>query len=139
MTWPTHIAPEVDGVSTAHLPMQQTSGSIGGMTHEQHDLWYRAMRAAYADQPFWLYRQYAADGALLYVGLTQNLKQRSAGHRSGSPWWPLIERVDVVEYPNLHDGEAAERFAISTEAPLYNVIHSADADAARARRRELAA
>ena len=98
---------------------------------------HRDALRVYHSQPFTLYRQYDADGVLLYVGVTDHLERRNAGHRSCSPWWPLVARIETELLPNYHEACRQERTLIQASAPLYNVVFAADREAAKARRREL--
>lgn len=68
-----------------------------------------------------LYRLYDADGALLYVGISNNPKRRFSGHRSDKPWWPEVDRHTVDWFDNMWFASVAERTAITTEAPRYNI------------------
>jgi predicted GIY-YIG superfamily endonuclease len=70
---------------------------------------------------FTLYRFYATDDTLLYVGLTTNPGQRFKKHRGEKPWWPEIARIEMEYHPTLAALQAAEREAITTEKPRYNV------------------
>ena len=70
---------------------------------------------------FTLYRFYAADDALLYVGLTINPGRRLEKHRALQPWWNDVARVELEQHPDMPTLRAAEREAIKTETPLYNI------------------
>lgn len=85
-----------------------------------------------------LYRLVAADGTLLYVGITNNVASRFSGHaRKG--WWAEVAEGLVEFHPDRESLEDAERQAIRAEKPLYNVAHSTTLnDAAAAVRREAA-
>lgn len=74
---------------------------------------------------YFLYRHYAADGRLLYIGLSQNLATRHAAHRNGpqSPWFSEVETITFEELPAPLDKAAAlaaERDAIVAEKPIAN-------------------
>lgn len=68
-----------------------------------------------------LYRHFDAAGALLYVGVSLNTTARLAAHGATSGWFSEIARVDVVHYPTRDDALAAERVAIETEKPRWNI------------------
>jgi hypothetical protein len=59
-----------------------------------------------------LYRFYAADDQLLYVGLTINPGKRMERHRGEKPWWNDIARVTLEHHESIEalrswwDGEA---------------------------------
>lgn len=135
---PQRIAPMLDGRSTADLPVQKTHGWLGHMTTEQQDRWRRATSIAYGRRPFFVYRQFDADGRLLYVGCTSNPDQRARSHRISTPWRVQIAETTHEMHPTRWVAEAHEAHAIATEAPLYNVVHSIDREAAQERLRKLA-
>ena len=70
-----------------------------------------------------LYRHFDKDGALLYVGISRSAAARLAQH-SKSPWDHLIARVDVESLDTRQAALKAERKAITTEKPIYNVTHN---------------
>jgi len=69
-----------------------------------------------------VYRLYGESGALLYVGVTRNRKQRMASHRRTKVWWSEVDeaRTTWVAHATAADASAAELSAILTEAPRYN-------------------
>lgn len=80
--------------------------------------------------PTHLYRCYAADGSLLYVGITHDLQARMAKHKNptgavlhcpAAHLWTLMDRWESESYPNRTEALAAERAAIRTEHPALNV------------------
>jgi excinuclease UvrABC nuclease subunit len=73
------------------------------------------------DGPTILYRMFDADDRLLYVGITCNKQQRWDGHRQNSRWWPLVARKELATYPDRSTALTAERTAILSEQPIYNV------------------
>lgn len=72
------------------------------------------------DAPTVLYRFYAADGALLYVGISADFPRRVAGHRR-KPWWRERARTTIEVHPTRRAALDAERAAIVTENPRYNI------------------
>ncbi len=97
--------------SAAHAGESERSGSV---------------RDQPAPEPSqWLYRLFAHDGTLLYVGITRCVEERFAEHRKKRPWWPEVARHTVQTYASREDVELAERHAIYREKPLYNVVHNA--------------
>lgn len=74
-----------------------------------------------------LYRHYDNRGCLLYIGITDNFRNRNGQHESGSPWMRFETRVEAEWLPDRKSGEAAERHAIKAERPLFNKNH-ADSD-----------
>lgn len=75
-------------------------------------------------RPHALYRFYGAGDILLYVGLTVDLPTRLNKHRSDKPWWTLVVRMTIEHHPDRISVEQAERHAIITERPLFNVQHN---------------
>ena len=75
-----------------------------------------------------LYRFFAADGALLYVGRTVDPAARWRSHRRTQPWWHEVTSITLQRYGDLASIVAAERGAIRTECPAYNVVHNSRAD-----------
>lgn len=74
--------------------------------------------------PQCLYRFYDSDDVLLYVGITVGLYVRWNNHNALKPWWREVARATVEHFPDRASVARAEREAIKTEAPKYNVIHN---------------
>lgn len=73
-------------------------------------------------QKTWLYRAVDASGELLYVGITSDPVKRMDAHiKDASPWVPFANDVELYEFPSREAAAAAERTAISDEAPTYNI------------------
>lgn len=68
-----------------------------------------------------VYRAYAANGDLLDVGVTADPSQRFRLHEFQSPFWLLVDRVEISqEFMDRDDAEDAERKAIRDGQPLCN-------------------
>lgn len=67
-----------------------------------------------------VYRAYAEDGALLYVGCTVDLLPRMRSHQRHAEWWHLVHHFVITGYPSKHEALRVERRAINTEGPAYN-------------------
>lgn len=67
-----------------------------------------------------VYRMFDTYGRLLYVGLTGYYSTRMSLHRA-QVWWSEVSRIDRTDYPDRLTAEAAERDAILTEGPWFNV------------------
>lgn len=74
------------------------------------------------DAPLALYRLYAADGTLLYVGITHSLSARFAEHALEKPWWPEVARKTVAWCNSRTDALRAEAQAIKDEDPVHNIV-----------------
>jgi 2,4-dienoyl-CoA reductase-like NADH-dependent reductase (Old Yellow Enzyme family) len=71
-----------------------------------------------------LYRHYAADGALLYVGITKDPAKRFAMHKGQSDWSFDVATIAIEWFPDRADAMAAEAVAVAGESPRYNYQHS---------------
>src|SRR6266566_4584305 len=68
-----------------------------------------------------VYRAYAADDRLLYIGSTANPERRVRRHQRGAEWASEVARWSYEEYPTLEAARAAEKAAIWDESPECNV------------------
>jgi len=68
-----------------------------------------------------LYRMFAADGGLLYVGISSRAAMRWEQHRGEKPWWSEVARITVEHFADRAAALAAELAAIRSEGPLYNI------------------
>ena len=80
-----------------------------------------------------LYRFFNADRQLLYVGLTVDPGSRWTSHCKEKPWWHEVDTVKVETFPTRDLVIKAEREAIETEYPLYNIAHANTAQLDEAR------
>lgn len=71
--------------------------------------------------PTAVYRFYAADGALLYVGISLTLGTRIDAHRHQKPDWCQVVRIELTWHDSREGALAAEAAAIRTENPRWNV------------------
>ena len=76
-------------------------------------------------QPTAVYRLYALDGRLLYVGMTNNPDVRFAYHALTKRWWSQVEEQAVEWHPDRGAARRAEAAAIKAERPVYNAMHAA--------------
>jgi hypothetical protein len=68
-----------------------------------------------------LYRHFAADGTLLYVGISQNAATRLYSHKwSGAQWVDQIARTEIETFATREAALAAEARAIASEKPIFN-------------------
>ncbi|MFE2384462.1 GIY-YIG nuclease family protein [Streptomyces misionensis] len=77
------------------------------------------------DQPTAVYRLYARDGRLLYVGMTNNPDTRFAYHALTQRWWHLVEKRDVQWHSDRPTARRLEAEAIKSERPVHNSMHAA--------------
>lgn len=72
--------------------------------------------------PTTLYRLFAGDGALLYVGVAGNPGRRFEQHRGEKPWWGRVAKTTLTHYKSRPEAMKAELRAISKERPQFNVV-----------------
>lgn len=71
-----------------------------------------------------LYRAYAGDGQLLYVGVSFSALQRLAQHRSCSEWFDQCAEIKIERFEDRGAACRAEIEAIETEHPIFNIAHN---------------
>ncbi|MGH3490229.1 MAG: GntR family transcriptional regulator [Actinopolymorphaceae bacterium] len=84
-------------------------------------------RPADIDRPCYLYRAYDRDDRLLYVGVSYDVEQRHVQHCSdiSQPWWRwTVARITTERHAGRLEAEQAERAAIATESPVWNISHA---------------
>lgn len=79
------------------------------------------MKGINREAPTYVYRCYDAEGALLYIGCSNNPVARVMGHRDSSWWGGRIARVRNTVYPDRDTALAREKTAIYSERPACNV------------------
>ena len=67
-----------------------------------------------------VYRCFAADGRLLYIGMTADLDTRLKAHRNRSHWFGDVDRVTTEVHPDRPTAALAEFHAIEAERPENN-------------------
>lgn len=67
-----------------------------------------------------LYRHYASDGTLLYVGASLRVLDRLQEHKSRSSWYDLVLNIRLERHPSIDAAKEAERIAIRDEHPVHN-------------------
>jgi hypothetical protein len=70
-----------------------------------------------------VYRYFDADGRLLYVGVSLSGIARQSQHESGSHWYADHASMTTEWFDTRAEALEAERMAIITEQPIYNVAH----------------
>jgi hypothetical protein len=75
-----------------------------------------------ADGPHLVYAHMGAGGRVLYVGCTSDLDARNWEHLNRAPWWPEVERVEVLSrWPSRDEGLAEEKRQIIALRPAFNL------------------
>lgn len=73
-----------------------------------------------------LYRHYDKDGKLLYVGISLSAAHRFSEHLNSSEWAASTGNMTVEWYETRKAAEEAERTAILSEKPIYNISKRLD-------------
>lgn len=71
-----------------------------------------------------LYRHFADNGSLLYVGISLSWPARTKAHASGSRWFDQVTKVEIEHFPTREAALDAEREAIKRERPAFNIVHN---------------
>lgn len=71
--------------------------------------------------PCAIYRCYAEDDRLLYVGISTDPLRRAAQHYN-STWLPYCVKITLEWHKNRYVAGNAELLAIKNEKPEYNVV-----------------
>lgn len=74
-----------------------------------------------------VYRLFAADETLLYIGLSMNVLQRTQMHRSWS-WFREVTKMTIEHKSTREDAFIAEKLAIYDERPKYNQYQTGEYD-----------
>ena len=72
-----------------------------------------------------LYRHYDKTGRLLYVGITNDPGRRWEQHR-GKAWWTEVVNTKIEHFPDRTSVLEAERRAIVSERPWWNISGNKD-------------
>lgn len=71
-----------------------------------------------------LYRFWNADGVLIYIGISLSAIQRLSQHKNDKSWETEISTVTIERFDDRDHALKAEKRAIMTEAPKYNITHN---------------
>lgn len=71
-----------------------------------------------------LYRHFDADGALLYVGISNSVLARTGAHVVGSVWASQIDTIRIEWFDTRDAAVEAETNAIVEESPKFNKMHA---------------
>lgn len=71
-----------------------------------------------------LYRFFAGDGKLLYIGITLDVETRWQKHAAEAQWWHLQARSELEWFDSRGAAELAERAAVKAEKPLFNFVYA---------------
>lgn len=76
------------------------------------------------DRTHSLYRLFAADGSLLYIGITSDLGARWTSHNRTQPWWREVSAATLEHFDSRSAASDAEVVAIKAERPRHNRAHN---------------
>lgn len=68
-----------------------------------------------------LYRFFAGDDRLLYVGMTKNPARRFEKHGYDKSWWSDVKRIEMEHHSTIVALREAERATIKNEKPVHNI------------------
>jgi predicted GIY-YIG superfamily endonuclease len=80
-----------------------------------------------------VYRLWCGD-ILLYIGVTVDFRRRIDEHATFKQWFRFVERFTLEPHETIAEAEAAERAAIKSEKPVFNIAHNDGWADARRRR-----
>lgn len=67
-----------------------------------------------------VYRYFAGDGALLYVGVTSGWERRDGQHQGASAWYAHVARFELEHYEDRTVAARREAEIINSENPRHN-------------------
>lgn len=68
-----------------------------------------------------LYRHFDESNSLLYVGISLSTFNRLSQHRDHSEWFKKVKNVTIEHFSTREEAMAAERTAIKSENPKFNI------------------
>lgn len=71
-------------------------------------------------RPHDVYIHLDAEGAVLYVGISLTIAERTSSHRANSGWWQKVATIRVEHLPNREAALAREAELIAELRPLHN-------------------
>jgi len=71
-----------------------------------------------------LYRHFNSKDELMYIGISLSTVARLSQHKEHSHWFSDITKVTIEKYETREEVLLAEKQAIQTEKPLYNIKHN---------------
>lgn len=77
-----------------------------------------------AHLPHHVYKYFAANNAVLYIGCTYDLVKRHKTHSKQAEWFAEANRRSHETFPDRWHGLVAEKSAIIVNRPIYNKTHN---------------
>lgn len=84
-----------------------------------------------------LYRFFGIGRQLLYIGISGSLPTRLGQHAKQKDWWHEVVSVEVQHFDTKEAVLGAEKSAIESERPAYNVVYNSGAEARELRTEEI--
>lgn len=75
-----------------------------------------------------VYQYFAADGTLLYVGMTDNPTARHIRHKNESPWFAEVATIERESYALREVAHQREKELIRGADPKHNQLRYADSE-----------
>ncbi len=63
-------------------------------------------------------------GKPLYVGMSKDTVRRFKRHSKTKEWYPEVTKVKTKKYGSRAKATLAEKKAIKTKSPKYNIVHN---------------
>lgn len=76
-----------------------------------------------------LYRAFDSDDVLLYVGITDDLGERTFNHARASTWMEFAATAKYEHFTDRREAEEVEISVIQSERPLFNLAYNDDPQA----------
>ena len=71
--------------------------------------------------------------SILYIGISQSFLSRMDSHKGTKDWFKYVTHITLEHFPTRRAVEAAEKSAIKSEKPIFNVVHNKEARKAKSR------
>lgn len=71
-----------------------------------------------------VYQLFNKDDELLYVGVTQSLKERMINHKNTQMWWAEVDHQTTEVWPTRKEAGAREYELICQHHPKYTLPHA---------------
>ena len=104
-------------------PREKTGAEseVEAQLNSAFDTWWE--RVGLPPQNF-VYLLFDARGHLLYVGITNNLRNRLSAHYSEKPWIEEVTRAELEVYVTREESKARESYLIKERGPVYNLAEN---------------
>lgn len=87
----------------------------------EYDAWLQSVGIPLFQYVYFMYSQ---NGYLLYVGITNNLRNRLYDHWKTKPWIGEVHRIEVETYKTREEAKSRETEVILGQGPVYNIAEN---------------